>query len=153
MTTRAAQEEQGPSRANLARCVSGDLQRQQDLGFDVAAGVFEVELREMRVAGTRAGDEHVVNRRGQLVEEPSESVEVGGVEGRDAGPELKTDSVEAVRVARRDDEVGSFVARAPGRLEPDAGAAADHDKGLSGEFQLVAYDAASASRTGRAWPW
>ena len=36
--TRAAHEEQGPARADAAGRISGDLQRQQEVGVDVAAG-------------------------------------------------------------------------------------------------------------------
>ena len=64
-----------------------------------------------------------------------EPIEVGGVEGRDAGPELDADALQAIRVARGEDHVGSLLARAPGRLEPDAGAAADHDDGLPFELR------------------
>ena len=130
---RATGEEKCPSRANLARGVSGDLEREEEMRVDAAAGRVEVELGERRMVGTRARDQHVVDRRRQFFEEPLEPVEVGGVEGRDAGPELETGSVEAVRVARRDDDPGSLLARAPGGLEPDAGTTADHDQDLSDE--------------------
>jgi hypothetical protein len=72
------------------------LQRQQQVGVDVAACLLEVELGQRRVAGAGAGDQQVVDGRGQRVEEPLEPVEVGGVEGGDAGPELEADAVQAV---------------------------------------------------------
>ena len=122
----------------MRRGVPGDLQRQQEMRFDVAARLVDVELRERRVVRAGAGDQHVVDRPGQLVEEPPEPAEVGGVEGGDAGPELEADAVQAIRVARRDDHVRPLLARAPGSLEPDAGAAADHDDGLAGELRLAA---------------
>jgi hypothetical protein len=40
----------------------------------------------------------VVDRRGQLVEEPGELVEVGGIEGGDARPELETDALQTIRI-------------------------------------------------------
>ena len=46
--------------------------------------------------------------------------------------------MQAVRVARRDDHVRSLLARPPGRLEPDAGATADHDHRLAGELRFAA---------------
>ena len=46
--------------------------------------------------------------------------------------------MQAVRVARGEDHVGSLLARAPGRLEPDARAAADHDDGLPEQRRLMA---------------
>ena len=59
------------------------------MGVDVAACRVEVELGQRRVVGTRTCDQQVVDGRGQRVEEPLEPVEVCGVEGGDAGPELK----------------------------------------------------------------
>ena len=73
-----------PPGRTVARRVPGDLDRQEEMGFDVAAGRVEVEVRQRRVVGTGPRDEHVVDRRGQLVEERPEPVEVRGVEGRDA---------------------------------------------------------------------
>ena len=46
-------------------------------------------------------------------------------------------------VAAGEDDVGSLGARAPGGLEPDAGAAADHDDGLP--EQLAAWRASVSS--------
>ena len=103
------------------------------MGVDVAACLFDVELRQQRVVGTGARDQHVVDRPGQVVEEPPEPREVGGVEGRGTGPELEADALQAIRVARGEDHVGSLGAGAPRRLEPDARAAADHDDGLPGK--------------------
>ena len=86
--TGTAHEEQRPSRAHRVRRVASDLDRQQQMGLDVAACRVEVELRERRVVRTGTGDEHVVDRRRQLVEERSEPFEVRGVEGRDARADL-----------------------------------------------------------------
>ena len=97
------------------------------------AGV-EVEVLQRRVVGAGAGDQHVVDRPGQLVEEPPEAVEVGGVERGDAGAELvaglrcRRSGLRAVMITSAPSR-----ARAPRGLEPDAGAAADHDDGLAGE--------------------
>ena len=50
----AANEEQGPSRANLAHGIPGHVQRQPQTRVDVTAALFEVELRERR--GSRDRD-------------------------------------------------------------------------------------------------
>src|SRR5215472_3506555 len=100
------------------------------MGLDVAACRVEAELGQRRVAGTGAGDQQVVDGRGQRVEEPPEPVEVGGVEGGDAGPELEAGAVQAVRVAGSEDDVRSLGAGEPGCLEPDTGAAPDDEDGL-----------------------
>src|SRR5215813_10549129 len=97
------------------------------MGVEVAAGRVEVEPGQRRVAGTGAGDQQVVDGRGQRVEEPPEPAGIGSVEGGDAGPELEAGAVQAVRVAGGEDDVGSLGAGEPGCLEPDAGAA-PHDK-------------------------
>jgi hypothetical protein len=52
-----------------------------------------------RRVGDGARDQHVVDQRGQLVEEPPEPFEVGGVGGRDAGSELNANTVQAIRFA------------------------------------------------------
>jgi hypothetical protein len=45
--------------------------------------------------------------------------------------------LQAIRVARGEDQFGSLGAGTPGGLEPDAGATADHDDGLPGELRLA----------------
>jgi hypothetical protein len=126
----------GPARADLARGVPGDLQRQQQMGLDVAAGRLQVEGGQGRVVGAGAGDQQVVYRGSQGVEEPLEPVEVGGVEGGDAGPELQADTVQAVGVAGGEDHLGALGAGEPGRLQPDARAAPDHENGLTEQVPL-----------------
>ena len=71
-----------------------------------------------------------------VLEELLEPVGVGGVEGRGAhGAELAGRALEALGVAAGEDDVGALGARPPGGLEPDAGAAADHDDGLAEQFR------------------
>jgi hypothetical protein len=79
----------------------------------------------------------MVDRDWQLVEEPLKPVEIGGVEGGNTGAQLEAGLVQGVRVARRDDHLGSPLPREAGRLEPDAGAAADHDDGLAEQLPFV----------------
>ena len=55
-------------------------------------------------------------------------------------PSSSPDATQAIRVASREDHLGSLLARTAGRLESDAGAAADHDDGLAGELRLAARD-------------
>ena len=109
------------------------------MGVDVAACRVEIELGQRRVIGTGAGDQHVVDRRGQRVEEPPEPVEVGGIEGGDAGPEFQADAVQAVRIAGGEDDVRSPGAGQPGCLKPDAGAAADDEDGLTEQVPLAVH--------------
>jgi hypothetical protein len=87
-----------------------------------------------------AGRRHrnVVDFSGQLVEEAAEPLEVRRVEGGDARPQLEAGCGDVVRVAGRDDHARSRLTRATGRLQPDAGAAADHDDGLPGQVCTLA---------------
>jgi hypothetical protein len=80
----------------------------------------------------------VVNRRGQLVEEPPEPFEVGGVEGPGAQRvELARGALEALGIPAGEDKFGPFSACSSSRLEPDAGATADYDDGLPEEFRFA----------------
>ena len=133
----AADEQQRPTRANLVGRVAGDLQRQQDVGLQVATCGVEVKLRQRSVVGTGARDQNVVDRPGQLVEELPEALEIGGVKGGDAGPELEADALQPIWIARGEDHIGSLGAGAPGRLEPHAGATADDNDGLPKEFRFT----------------
>jgi len=96
------------------------VQRQQEMRIDVAPCLLDVGVRPRRVVRTVGRDQHVLDRRGQCIEESRESVEVCGIEGGDACPKLEADAVDPLGVSRRDNHVGSVLARMPGGLEPDA---------------------------------
>jgi hypothetical protein len=140
MSTRATREEQCPSWANSAPSIPGDLQREQELRVDIAACRFDIEVRERRVVRSGTRNQHVVDRCRHLVEEPLEPVEVRGVEGGDAGPELEAGPVDTVRVARRDDDRGSFFARPTGPSRARCRSCRRSREGLSGELQLATHD-------------
>jgi hypothetical protein len=132
--------------ARTLRGVSSYLYRQQEMGLDVAARLFDVEFRQGRIVRTGAGDQHVVDRRGQLVEEPSEPFEVGGVEGRAAqGADFAGGTLEALRVPGGENYVRPLSACSSGRFEPDAGATADDEDGLPKQFRFA--------RAGRSAGW
>ena len=74
----------------------------------------------------------------EVAEEALEPIAVVGVERRGADrPDLARRGLEAVGVAAGEDDVGPLGAGAPGGLEADAGAAADHDDGLAGQLRLA----------------
>ena len=104
----------------------------------------DVEPGARHVAGTWTADEHVVDRRRQLVEEPAEPDEVGGVESGNTAFELEAGALHALGVACRDDHLGSLLACSPSGLEADAGAATDHQERLPGELRVAPHHAASA---------
>ena len=105
-----------------------------------AARPCEVDVGQPRVVGAAGGDHDVVDRRRQLVEEPLEALEVGGVERRTAQrAELACGVLEAFRVAAGENDIGALGPCSPGRLEPDPRAAADHDDRLPGELRPAAH--------------
>ena len=71
------------------------------MGLDVAACLLDLEFGQRRVVGTGARHQHVVDGRGQPVEERAQLIEIGGVEGRDTGPELLADPLQSVQIAAR----------------------------------------------------
>ena len=136
----AAHEQQRAARPHLAGGVAGDV-RAAARGASSSArrACVEVHLGQRRVVRAAGGDHHVVDRRRQVLEEP---LERGRSRWR-RRPRCSARRARAPRARRRSGlrpvriDVGSLGARAPGRLEPDAGAAADHDDGLPEELRLA----------------
>src|SRR2546427_329711 len=76
----------------------------------------------------------MVDRFGQVPEEALERGWIGGVEGRTTQrAEFGRGPLEAAGIAAGQDDARALGAGSPGRLEPDAGAAADHNDGLPGQ--------------------
>jgi len=105
--------------------------------LEFTARLFDVELGQPRVMWAGTCDEDVVDRCGELVEEPPEALEVGCVERGDAGFKLDAGTVYPVGVASRDDHGGSLRPSPPSGLEPDPGAATDHQQLLAGEVLIT----------------
>ena len=102
------------------------------------ARLVDVEVRQGRIVGTGARYHHVVDRRGQPIEEFPETVEVGGVEGCGAqGFEFGRCALKAFGIAAGEDDPGPLRACTPGSFEPDARAATDDDDGLPEEFRFA----------------
>ena len=100
---------------------------------EIPVGPLAVEVGEASIVRAGAGDQHVVDRRGQLLEERLQLAEVGGVEGRGAlRAEFHGCLLEPVGVSPGEDDVRGLSPGAPGGLQPDAGAAADHHDRLPG---------------------
>jgi hypothetical protein len=80
----------------------------------------------------------MVDRCWQSLEEPLQGSRVGGVEGRRAQcADVQRRLLEPAGIAAGEDGIGTLSPGAPGCLETDAGAAADHDDGLSGQFRFA----------------
>ncbi|ALV30980.1 hypothetical protein AS200_01975 [Streptomyces sp. CdTB01] len=93
------------------------------------ADLLEVHLGDRRVRRPAARDQDVVDRCGQLAEEPAQTRGVAQVEGGGGCSELLTRRVEPLRVAAGDDEFRVGRACLACRFQADARAAADdHDR-------------------------
>ena len=80
----------------------------------------------------------MVDRAGQLVEEPLQGGAIGGVErGRAPRVHVAGGTLEPLGIPADEDDVGALGPRAPGGLEPDSGAAADEHDGLPEELRLM----------------
>jgi hypothetical protein len=80
----------------------------------------------------------VVDWCGQLVEEPLEPVEIGGVEGCGVlRAEFQRRLVEPVGIAAGEDDTGTLSPGPSSFSNPDAGVAADHDDGLSDQLRFA----------------
>jgi hypothetical protein len=83
-------------------------------------------------------DEHVVDRRGQLVEESLDPDRIVGVQDDAASRrQLARRLLEPPRVAGREHYVGALAAGEAGGLETDARAAADYDDSLAEQSRLT----------------
>jgi hypothetical protein len=60
----APREEQGSARADLARGLAGELQREHEMCIDVATRCLDVELGQLCAGGTRTRQKHMVDRLG-----------------------------------------------------------------------------------------
>ena len=102
------------------------------------AHLIRVHLEQGHVARAGAGDQHVVDRVRQLVEESLQRGRIGGVEGGGAPrADVARRPLEALGIAAGEDDVGALAAGAPGGLEADPGAAADQDDGLAEQFRVA----------------
>ena len=118
--------------------VSSDLEHLQKVRVEVAARLLEVHVEKTPVVRPAGGHHHVVDRRRQAPEESLQCSRIVGVERRSAQRlELPGGELEAFGIAAGEDQARPLGACSPGRFEPDAGAAADHDDSLPEEFRFV----------------
>ena len=113
----------------------GDGYGQPQMVVEVLVRPVAVEFGQGRVVRAWARDHHVIDLGGQTSEEPVAGGRVGGVEGRGAArADFGRGPLEAVGITPGQDDVGALGAGAAGGRQPDAGAAADHDDDLAGQF-------------------
>ena len=99
------------------------------------AYVVGVHLQQCAVARPTGGDQHVVDRPWQAVEEAGERLGVVGVKRGDAPcSDLPRRLLEPVPVSPGENHLGALGACPPGGLEPDPGAATDQDDGLTAQL-------------------
>ena len=103
-----------------------------------AARLAQVHVDEARVVRPAGRDHDVVDRAGRPWKNRSSGSRIRGVEGGGAQRlEFARGALEALGIPAGEDQPGPLGACSPGRFEPDAGAAADHDDGLPEEFRLA----------------
>lgn len=123
------------------------------MAVEIADHPRVVQLGQRRVVRAGAGHHHVIDRPGQVGEEPPEGGRVGGVEGRDrVRADVGRGLLEVFGVPARQDDLGAVGAGPAGGFQADAGAAADHDDGLPGQFRFAGHEITSWVRTGLARP-
>ena len=127
-----------PGLTLFAGGVAGDLEHQQEVLIEGAASLRDFHVDETPVLRPARRDHHMVDRVRQVPEEPLEGSRVGGVEGCGAeGVEFPRCLLKALGIPSGDDHVGPLSACSSGCFEPDAGAAADDDDGLSEELRFT----------------
>jgi hypothetical protein len=108
----------------------------EDVGVERAARLVEVEFLQRRVVRAAGRNEHVVDRLGNIGEEPVDRREIGRVEGGAArGADVGGGLLQALGVAAHNDHLGALFASGAGGREADSGAATEHDDGLAGQFR------------------
>src|SRR5262245_2599675 len=106
---------------------------------DQLARPREVQVGQAGVVVAAGGHQHMVDRTRQVGEEPFKPLGIGGVEGGSAARvDIGGRLLEAVGITADEDDVGALGPGEPGRLQPDAGAAADDDDRLTAQRSLPA---------------
>jgi len=133
----AAHKHQRASRPYFAR-IAGDVDHQQNVLIEGAARLLEVQIDEAPVMRLARCHHDVVDRAWQVAEKSLEGSRVRGIKGRGAQRiEFARGAMKALGIPARKDHPRPLNARSPGSFEPHAGAAADHDDGLTEELRLA----------------
>jgi hypothetical protein len=106
--------------------------------LEPAAGLREVHVGQAPVVRPASRDHHMVDRGRQVPEEPVQCSRISGVEDRCADRvEFERGVLEALGIAAGEDDVRPLSACPSGCFESDAGAAADHDHGLTEQVRFA----------------
>jgi hypothetical protein len=131
---------QGTGRPDHLGGATRHIEREQQVLGEAASRLLRRHLEGRPVVGSAGGDHHVVDRGWEILEERLQGGRIVGVEGGGAlHVELARCLLEAFGVAAGEDDAGALGAGSPGRFQPDARAAADHDDGLSEQFRLASH--------------
>ena len=146
----AAHEQQRAAGPDLAHGVLADPQRHQQVRVQGPERLVEVQLGQRRVVRSAPGQVQVVDRPLQVREEPVQGGRVGDVEGRRvARADLGRGLLQVFGVPAGQDDLGALLAGPAGRFQAHAGAAADHDDRLTGQFWCMRHDATLLSEPPR----
>lgn len=101
---------------------------------EIAVCPLAIQVVQAPVVRAAGRDQHMVDRRGQILEESAEGGRIGRVERRGTQrADLGGGLLEAAGIAAGQDGAGALGAGQAGRFESDPGAAADHDDRLPGQ--------------------
>ena len=143
----AAHEDKRPAGPDPGRGVAGHGEHHHRVLVEPASCVVEVHVGQRRVVGPAGGHHHVVDRL-EPVEEGLEVTEVVGVEGGRADrPDLGGGALQPLGSPAGEDHVGALGPRGPRRLQPDAGAASDHDHRLPEQSRVASTHVGAAAPT------
>ena len=129
-----------PPGRTLAAPLRATPSHQHGCSLEPAARLVEVHLGQRRVVRAAGGDQHVVDRARQPAKNASSAAEsVASKAARAPRADSPAALLQPLGIAAGEDDVGALGAGAAGRLEPDAGAAADHDDGLPAQLRLAGH--------------
>lgn len=101
--------------------MTGDLEYQQQVRFDIAAHLLEVHICQAAVVGPARRYHKVVDHRRQVTEEPLEGGIIRGVEGRGTQRvDLARGALETLGITAGEDQLGPFGTCSAGGFEPEA---------------------------------
>jgi hypothetical protein len=133
-----AHQQQRAAGPHLRPGLAGDRKGNDDV---VAEGLVHLVLGQFQhgsVARAAGGNQHVIDRRRYVGEEPLQRSRIVDVEGGAVfGAELGGGPVKPSRVTSGEDHLRTLGPSAPRRLESDAGAAADQHHSLAEQLRLA----------------
>src|ERR1700722_5964917 len=102
------------------------------MGLNILASPLEIEVCQRRIIRCRSSHQHMVHRRGQVIEKLVEQLEIGSIErgGTDC-IDVSRSTLERFSLSCCENHLGALSTRSSGSFKTSARAAADHNNGLA----------------------